>query len=294
MSAAPAAGDEALTASRSEIKFRLPLTSLARLRQALEQKLCSHHHNRSPLAAMMRHYTTTVYFDTADRILCRAAAAGGEHVKLRAREYYDLLPLAELATDESELLRSKPILWLELKRRTGDQSEKRRVGVPKYRLVQFLRSPGVDPELRAIQRRSLGAEGDQVLSEMLDFLRQLAAPVQTSAIVNYSRSAWQDARGELRVTVDEELAAFPPYPGMWQRDLPLTRSYLGKPARVERLAVVEVKHLGPCPQWLPELLAGCGADRSGYSKFKEASTAIYGPCTVPADLAETSNEFSGT
>lgn len=278
MNVTPATGDAALTAARSEVKYRLPLASLSRLRAELDARLLSHHHGASPVAAMMRHYTTTVYFDTADRQLCRAAVAGGEHVKLRAREYYDLLPLAELATDESELLRSQPIVWLELKRRAGDHSAKRRVGVPKYRLVQFLQSPGVDPELRSIQRRSLGAEGDEVLGEMLEFLGQLSAPVQTSAIVNYARSAWQDERGAIRVTVDEELAAFAPYAGMWQRDLPLTRRFLGRPARAEPLAIIEVKHLGSSPAWLTEALAGFGAVRSGYSKFQEASIAIYGPC----------------
>ena len=49
---------------------------------------------------------------------CTAAATScvDSHLKLRAKEYYDLHPeLTETATDARQLVRFQPILWLELK-----------------------------------------------------------------------------------------------------------------------------------------------------------------------------------
>lgn len=267
-----------VTIDRAELKFQIESEAIDGLVNALSARLPSYHHGgrQSALATLGRHYTTTVYFDTSSHVLWRAAISGDPHIKLRVREYYDVLPLAELAVDEAEMLRAHRIAWLELKRREGERSFKRRLGVPKHRLAAFLQTPQVDPELRAIQRESLGAEGDQVLAEMLAFLAGLGEPVRASCVVNYTRASWQSLDCSLRVTLDEDLAVFAPRAGMWGQDTVLTRAVLGTPARALQGAIVEVKSGQACPAWLMDALSEAGAVRTQNSKFVTASTTLYG------------------
>lgn len=273
-------GDQqAITVARDELKYLVERPALPAILRVLASQLPAYHHGEksSALSALSRHYTTTIYFDTPSLALLHSAVGGDTYIKLRAREYYDVLPLDELATAEDDLVRSAPILWLELKRRDGYASGKRRVGVPKRRLAGFLHAPAVDPELRAIQQQSLGPEGDEVLAEMLKFLQDFGEPMEASCIVNYARSSFQTADGALRVTVDEELAVYAPNWGVISRDATLTRGRLGQPRWTHAGAVVEVKSLGPAPAWLLRALEMPGVQPTGQSKFITASHAVHGP-----------------
>ncbi|MDD9942101.1 MAG: VTC domain-containing protein [Myxococcales bacterium] len=274
----PVGRDAALTAAREEHKYLLRGRHVPALIRALEGELQEHHHDAdSPLLSpMTQHFTTTVYFDTHSRKLFRAALHSPEHIKLRAREYYDLMPLAEVAVDEREMLRSQPILWLELKRRRGDHSDKRRLGVPKRRLAAFLSAPAVDPELQEIQRRTYGPQGDQVIEDVLTFLASFDEQLGPSCIVNYRRRAFQNDEGTVRVTVDHDLATFAPQAALLADAAPLTRTRLGPPAQLRRDAVIEVKHLGQGPTWLTELIGELGSKRTNFSKFVMASAALGG------------------
>ena len=96
------AADAQMTSERSEVKYLLPPGSARALADALTTHLPRHRYrgvdaNTLPGA---QSFVTTVYFDTADRALFRAAGGDVPHVKLRAKEYYDLHPgLVETATD---------------------------------------------------------------------------------------------------------------------------------------------------------------------------------------------------
>jgi hypothetical protein len=277
MPVADPGGDSGLTWSRTELKYVVPRSQAGALKARLDGGLRRHHHGSatSALASMARHYTTTVYFDTPGRQLYREAMASAQHVKLRAREYYDVLPLAEHAVDASELVRHAPILWLELKRRAGDHSGKARVGVPKRKVPEFLATKVADEELRAIQRNANGAVGEAMLEQLLAFFDRFAEPLGVSCAVNYRRVAWQDDTGRLRVTLDEELGAFAPAETLWQREAPLTRQALGQPVRVEPQVVVEIKHEGALPAWLEPALDEAQGARHHYSKFVTASEAVH-------------------
>lgn len=271
------AGDRALTANRAEHKYLVHTGQVPGLLAVLDRALYRHHHAAdSPVAGMTQHFTTTVYFDTSGRELYSAARRRADHTKLRAREYYDVLPLAELATNEEELLRSSPILWLELKDRSGDQTGKRRAGVPKRRLHEFLAHRKSDPELRAIQTETYGEQGEDVLARVVDFLESYEEPLQPSCIVNYRRTAWQNAEGSVRVTLDEDLCTFAPRDALWQQERTLTRSALGHPTSLSHDAIVEVKRLGNFPEWLANALSTAEARPSHVSKFVLASAALYG------------------
>lgn len=282
-------GQLAITEGRTELKFSLGGQGLAKFRAGLAGRVPEYHHGggSSALSGLARHFTSTVYFDTANFDIFRAARSGAPHVKLRGREYYDVLPLDELAVDVDELCKSAPILWLELKTRDGDESGKRRVGVPKRRLSHFLHSPEVDPELRSIQEESLGSDGAAVLSEMLEFLKQVGAPLEASCIINYARASWQSDDGALRITVDEELCVFAPQAAVLERDVTLSRERLGTPAWKRTGAIVEVKTLGSCPDWLRTMLADCGARQTSTSKFITGTLAVTEPRHPDLEVHET-------
>jgi hypothetical protein len=272
------AGDRLLTRARQETRFLLSSTRAPALVRALSAELVPHRYagrgaNRLPLA---RHYTTTIYFDTRDRALYRAAGERA-HVKLRAREYYDLHPeLTEVATDPAQLVRYQPILWLELKLRDGERTEKRRVGIPKREVPEFLAAGGASGEMLA--SRHAGAAGDEndVIAAVQSFVACFSDGLAASCLVNYRRAAWQSADGDLRVTLDRDIAAFAPPAELWSRRTPLVRETLGNPLHEPRDCVVEVKSRSTRPAWLDRVLAEAGARCASYSKFRTASAAVHG------------------
>lgn len=267
----PVAPESALTAGRTEHKYVLDRSHAAALRSRLNERLQAHHHaSGSPLAAVVHHYATTVYFDTAGRDVFRAAVGARPHSKLRAREYYDVVPLDELATTTRQLLRKSPVLWLELKGRNGLWTGKRRLSVERRALRAFLSNP------------SRGADGvNEVASaaELLAIREELArfrSPLAPSCIVNYRRSAWQSSDCGLRVTLDQDLAAYAVDEPLWNSAKPLTRQTLGAPVARHPQMVVEVKRLDRFPTWLVGALEGLDAQPTAISKFVFASEVVHG------------------
>src|SRR5438477_11590064 len=94
--------DAAMTAQRGEAKYLVTVEQGRALMGEIDRHLAPHRHvgkgaNRLPDP---RHYVTTIYFDTASRALFRATQTSESHLKLRAKEYYDLHPgPTESATD---------------------------------------------------------------------------------------------------------------------------------------------------------------------------------------------------
>lgn len=270
-----APGSLALTSDRVELKYWLPQEALPSFRAALERRLPPYHHRpQQAFAVEPKHYTTTVYFDTADYTLYHHALGNEQHVKLRVREYYDI-PESSLVDHWSHADGgvARDALFLELKRRWGQRSEKLRVQIPKHRvtyaaaradLTRALVDMHAAPQLRAAHAQ---------LGQVLRWIGTVPAPLQPSAIVNYARAAWQGRDGRLRVTVDEELAVYRPGPHLWS-SRPLTRERLGIPLHVHPGAVVEVKYLDARPAWLPRLLRRSAALATNTSKFLMASGAV--------------------
>jgi hypothetical protein len=266
-----------ITENRSELKYRLTAGQAVDLVTGVAAHLPEHRYegkggNRLPRA---RHYVTTIYFDTPTRDLYRAASQNEENLKLREREYYDVHPeLAELATHAQDLVRYDPVLWIEIKRKSSSRTTKQRVGVPKSQVQAFLQHGEVTREMRGIEQSRSAAQG--VIDELLALREQLTQPLAASCLVNYRRTAWQDASAALRVTLDQRLCCFAPPADLWTRQAALVGESLGSAAWTERDYILEVKTKGEPPQWLAQLLAQCQAQASSYSKFVTASRAVHG------------------
>jgi hypothetical protein len=276
----PSDADAQLTAERDEVKYRMATARVQDLAGALNQHLPPHRFTGQGANALPRprHFVTTVYFDTPSRHQFRASRADSDHdLKMRAKEYYDLHPsLAELATDARQIVRYKPVLWLELKFKDGSRTGKRRIGIPKQQVPDFFRSGTVTPEMIELQRSCYGAESEAVLTEIASYCARYDEPMQADCLVNYRRLPWQDAEGKLRVTLDVGLELFAPPADLWHRKFALVRESLGTPvARVDD-AVLEVKSRGELPGWLRDLLERVGAQRGKFSKFEMASEAVQG------------------
>jgi len=271
--------DALLTSERFETKYMVDSDKAGVLVKELMARIPSHRfrgEGANP-KSKAHHYTTTVYFDTPQRDLYRAAKASESNLKLRAREYYDLHPdLVETATDASQLFWSPEVLWLELKHREGSLTGKRRLGIPKRDVPGFFAQGIITPKMLRIQRRVFGEEAEQVLREVAQLCSRFSEPLRADCLVNYNRLPWQDDAGMLRVTLDRKLAFFSPREDLWQRDDMLRRMKLGTPRAEEQRCVLEVKAPGQHPSWLTTLLSEIGAEQRHYSKFEAASEAVHG------------------
>jgi hypothetical protein len=271
--------DAAMTAERDEVKHLVPASSARGFADAVSARLPRHHYlgdgaNQLPGA---QHFVSTIYFDTPSRDLYRESQQGGAHLKLRAKEYYDLHPsLVELVTDPSDLVRHTPVLWLELKHRDGARSTKRRVGVPKRDVPAFFAEGRVTKEMIAIQAQTGDAESARTLTEVAELCGRFAEPLRADCLVNYRRVAWQDDSGTLRVTLDLGVAFFAPPADLWTRARALVRPSLGAPGGHESRSIVEIKSRDTLPPWLIDVLAHAGASRVPYSKFESASRVVHG------------------
>lgn len=271
--------DARMTAQRSETKYLVRAEHVRALIAEINRHLTAHRHvgegaNRLPDP---QHHVTTIYFDTPSRALFRAAQEHASHLKLRAKEYYDTHPgLMETATDPRQLVRYQPTLWLELKSRDGQQSGKQRIALPKRDVPEFFARGVITAEMIALQEASYGREGRRVLEAVAALCANVGEPLQADSLVNYRRMAWQDDAGELRITLDRDLAFYHPPADLWTRDWALLRETLGSPVAKESRRILEIKLRGAPPPWLTAVLHTLEIACSSFSKFEAASSAIHG------------------
>jgi len=272
--------DARMTAHRREAKYLISVEQARAVVTELNRRLESHRHrgegaNRLPDA---HHYVTTVYFDTPSRTLFRAANESEDsHLKLRAKEYYDVHPgLTETATDPRQLVRFQPILWLEIKSRDGAHTGKQRIGIAKRDVPSFFAQRRITQEMIEIQEQSHGRDARAVLEAVAALCASCDEPLGADCLVNYRRTAWQDPAGEVRVTLDAGLAYYTPPEDLWDRNWALLRSTLGTPRATEPRRVLEIKTHRNQPAWLVELLNAQQIEATPFSKFEAASRAIHG------------------
>jgi len=273
-------GDRQMTADRSEMKFVISPMGTAVLVRAVSAQLPTHHF-RGPDATLLPdglEYATTIYFDTCDRDLYRAAIAGKhDHLKVRAREYYSVHPsLTEIATDFRDLVRHTPVLWLEIKYKHGMRTQKRRVGIPKREVPAFFQSGCVTGSMVDLVKPSYGGDAGEVLEEVASVCRTYGKPLETDCVVNYRRTAWQNEGGTLRITLDRNVASFAPPRDLWTRDFKFVRETLGTPVQTLESTVVEIKSRGDLPAWLEVACSQNAVRTEGFSKFVAASRAVHG------------------
>ena len=275
----------AITRDRRELKFTLSELHAAEFASQVSARIPKHRFsgrgaNRLPRA---RHYVTTVYFDTPARDLYRAVREDADNLKIRAREYYDLHPeLMELATDPRDVVRYSPVLWIEIKGKRDGRTYKRRIGIPKGDLSPFFERGEVSQAMREIQRAAhahrpsspepledetlqLTAASEDVIGELLSLRERFCEPLRASCLVNYRRTAFEDATGSLRVTFDQRVACFPASESLWQSEKPLVREALGAPVHEQRGYILEVKTRGELPAWLWQFPPGHAGPGCGVS-----------------------------
>jgi hypothetical protein len=272
--------DARMTAHRRESKYLVSAEQARAIAREVTRQLDSHRHrgDGANVLPAAHHYVTTIYFDTTSRTLFRAAHASSDnHIKLRAKEYYDLHPeLTETATDVRQLVRFKPILWLELKLRDGAHTGKQRVGIPKVDVPAFFTQGRITETMVKIQEATHGREARAVLDAVAQLCASCAEPLQADCLVNYRRNAWQDPGGELRVTIDTGLAFYAPPPDLWAREWALVRESLGSPVATETRRVLEIKSHADQPTWLVSALEALNIRALPFSKFEAASSAVHG------------------
>jgi hypothetical protein len=273
--AAPS-GDEQMTAEREELKYLLPRDRLDPLLHSLDQRIPQHRFTGEGANCLpnAQHFVTTIYFDTPSRRHFRGAVTNVAHnIKVRAKEYYDVHPsLAELATNPEQIVRFQPWVWIEMKRREGTRTMKRRFRLPKREVPTVFAGGQLSPD--ALLHEAELHVALSGVSELVDYTRSLGEPLHAACLVNYRRLSWQDPNASLRLTVDLGLSFFEPPSDLWSRERALVKSTLGRARAQEPKAVVEVKRRGPVPAWLSEALDRAEATPVSFSKFVAASGAL--------------------
>jgi VTC domain len=270
--------DAQLTAHRREDKY-LASVEQARAVAAMANAGLQSHRFRGDGANGLpgaRHFVTTIYFDTPGRELFAAARASSQHLKLRAKEYYDLHPaLTETATTIEELVRFQPIVWLEVKHRDAEFTGKQRIGIPKVDVPGFFAEGRLTAEMVQIQEANHGADATAALTAVARLCAGCREPLAADCLVNYRRHAWQDADGGVRLTIDSGLSFYRPPADLWARRRALVRESLGAPTASESLRVIEIKTRGPAPTWLTDVCTSLALRPIGFSKFEAASAAVH-------------------
>lgn len=269
-------GDEQMTAEREEVKYLLPRARLEPLLRCLEREIPAHRFVGEGANALphAQHFVTTIYFDTPTQRHFRGAVSDMQHnIKVRAKEYYDLHPtLAELATNPEQIVRYQPWVWIEMKRRDGTRTMKRRFRLPKREVPAVFGGGTLSADALLHEgERQMALAG---VSELVEYTRSLGEPLQAACLVNYRRLSWQDQDASLRLTVDLGLSFFAPPSDLWQRERALVKSSLGRARAQEPLAVLEVKRRGPLPGWLSEALEQAAVAPVAFSKFVAAAGAV--------------------
>jgi SPX domain protein involved in polyphosphate accumulation len=217
------------------------------------------------------HYITTLYFDSDTQEMARACEGGTEGVRLRAREYYDRLP--------EQGIRREPLLWLEVKTRSGTSTRKVRFAIPSHEVQAVLRDGLSTERVLHFESAAWGESAEAVLREIAELCMH-TGPLKPDCMAHYRRQAWQDADETLRITLDTELAFHRPPTNPFEDGLILADPIADPPVALLRHNLVEIKARGEQPDWLRNLIAEVGlepalAGLGTFSKFVAASHAVH-------------------
>lgn len=213
---------------------------------------------------------TTVYFDTVDHTYYRQALADPTHnTKVRAREYYYFnSELIEHATTLNELYEHSPKLFLEIKRRQGDQSSKQRVAIHKEELIKLNQNP------QLVQRYL-----DKVMSEnpesenFQDVLYEISThKIRPCAAAHYMRNAFE--MDGLRISLDYNLSYHNLSQARYNQSFHWRKEALEEPLSQREDVILEVKSTHQWPDWLSDILAQQEAVK--FSKFTHCLKEVVG------------------
>ena len=223
------AEDPIAVMQRRELKYILTREQTALLRRAMAGRMEPDQFGRTTIASL--------YYDTPDYRLIRASLEKPDFKeKLRLRSY-------------GRATESSPV-FLELKRKALGVVYKRRVMTTVGAAARFLRGETEGPD-------------DSQISRELAVFRDHYGSLQPSCMIIYERTAWVEAGGELRLTIDEN-----PRYRTW--DLDLTRPMEGVPLLEEGCSILELKVQSAIPLWLSRVLSEARIYKTSFSKYGEA------------------------
>lgn len=265
-------GDTHITADRYELKYVLVPELAHGLLVDVARHLLPHmpphldSRDEPDSRADVEQHITTVYLDTPNRDIYRACLAGEGDEKLRIKEYRPSASASAAST-----------VWIEVKKSCNSRSQKHRLPVPKALIDGALEAGELSLEtLLAADNHSSHAR--EFLQRLWRIQRRYRRPLHATCVVHYSRTAWQDRSGELRITVDRDLRVSALSP-----DGPRDVEFLpwhGPDAPARGAMLLEVKHRGALPRWLASGLepipAACLPQQPArpFSKFLAASHAV--------------------
>jgi len=258
-----------LTRERTEIKYLLSPGKAKLVKELAEEKVGSHTYTEGRFIT----FINTIYLDTKDRSFYRHALENpGDHVKLRAREYYYFNEeLIELSSSWDSLFEYSPVIWLELKERKKQSTFKHRIKVPKEMLVPMLAGSECRREL--IEANQNVPEFDTAYEILSSYLSERnGKPLVPSSVVNYRRRSFEGGDKTLRITLDAGLSFHRVKSDLLKMKKPMLKENIGPALRSLKDIVLEVKTRSGIPSWLGQ--ATGGIEPVDFSKFRESSRLV--------------------
>jgi len=238
-------------------------------------------------------YVTTIYFDTKNRdFYHRAELHYDDNVKIRVKEYYYPTEIPLKASGKENGESEQRTVWVgeddppragrtyqtmkhcfvELKQRSRGTVIKKRFAFPKADLGLLFNGQDIWPLLAKVTHPSEMGPLREIYHELQHYIARY--PVEVTSIVNYRRTVYQKDENDLRVTLDDRLAVFPPLPGLYTQNDALTAEVLGRPIRTSERVILEIKCPGQYPEWLRSALKAHSSER--LSKFTTSVRLLLG------------------
>jgi SPX domain protein involved in polyphosphate accumulation len=263
--------DTALTQARGEIKFLLSSAEASNFKSMLAEHLESHCFKKGKVIT----HISSVYFDTPNLdYYKKAKSSPQENLKIRFREYYYYnIELIEHALSKDELFEQGGAVFLEIKNRTPSGSSKKRLPISKSTLNQVLfeNKDFVFFE-KSLVKLNLGSE-EKIFVEV--FQSCFEKKIQPVVAVHYSRNAYENEEGTLRISLDKGLSfhSLQNESAVWRKGDSWRKDYLPESSQEEEFVVLEVKFIGDKPEWLNCILENY--KQVQYSKFAACMKAVY-------------------
>lgn len=268
--------------SRREEKYDVDPVSAARLEARIARMLPRFAYRKEQPYTLI----TTVYFDTRDRDFYLTAERDYDHnVKIRVREYYYPNGSPSYLTEDR--------CYVELKQRALGTVTKKRFAIPKCELQALLSNRDVWPTLLETTPPSEIGPLREAYTTLRRYLE--AYRIEVTSVVTYRRKVYQKDESDLRITLDDQLSVFRPFPDLYADVDALTVDVLGAPIRSSDRVILEIKCPGEYPAWLREAMAEHTSKR--LSKFTTSVRLVLGHAAAPrswsAEAARPENGAGG-
>jgi VTC domain-containing protein len=201
-------------------------------------------------------FITTIEFDMEQRNFFRDGKEScDENAEVCVKEYYyqrNPSPAGDLGYSSTGPWLTTDICYLEIKQHILGSKLKRRFEVPKRLLGRLLGGEDIWEDLLTF-RPGIGLGGIQDIYQ--EFLRCVQhCRLNPRSIINHRRCVYQRDEYELRITFDDEIAAFASAQELFDSVSTLTRDVLGLPQEVSSNAFMNIYCSREHPSWLGKLL----------------------------------------